>query len=57
MFNYDFLPNLPESSLLFVQDFEELHDVVSTIVEPSASRENYSTARRSERVSSVTKDC
>lgn len=57
MFDYDFLRNLPESSLLFARDFEELHDVVSTIVELSASRENYSIAKRSERVSSVTKDC
>lgn len=46
MFNYDFLPNLPESSLVFVQDFEELHDMVS-IVKLSASHENYSIAKRS----------
>ena len=37
MFNYDFLPNLPESSLIFVQDFEELHDMISIIVKLSAS--------------------
>lgn len=37
MFHYDFLPNLPKSSLIFVRDFEELHDMISIIVKLSAS--------------------
>lgn len=57
MFSYDFLADLPESSLVFVQDFEELHDMVSIIVKLSASHENYSIAKRSKRVSSITQDC
>lgn len=57
MLNYDFLPNLPESSLVFVKDFEGLPGMVSAIVMLSASPENYSIAKRSKRVSNIAHDC
>lgn len=52
-----FLPNLPKHSSVFVQGFEAPPDMVSIIAKLSASHGNYSTAKRSKRISAVTQDC
>lgn len=53
----NFFPNFPDCFSVFVQGFEALHDMVSIIAKLSAAHWNYSTAKRSKRISTVTQDC
>lgn len=52
-----FFPNLPECSSVFVQGFEALPGMVRIIAKLSAAHGNYSTAKRSTRISTLTQDC
>lgn len=52
-----FFPNLPECSSVSEQVLEVLHDMVSVIAKLSASHGNFSTAKRSKRISTLTQDC